>query len=204
MALPDRTVEGTAVLGSKPASAGRPLPNLAIRIVDPETGAPQPANAPGLLLVKGPSVMRGYLNNPEQTAEVLRDGWYNTGDIARVDEDGFLFLTDRLSRFSKIGGEMVPHGAVEEALQNASGAREPCVAVVGEEDENHGEHLVICFTPQAGDADALHQTLKRCGLPNLWIPSRADFVRIPSIPVLGTGKIDLRTVRAFVQQARCA
>ena len=204
MALPDRTAEGRAVLGSKPASTGRPLPNLAIKIVDPDTGALQPANAPGLLLVKGPSVMRGYLNNPEKTAEVLRDGWYNTGDIARVDEDGFLFLTDRLSRFSKIGGEMVPHGAVEEALQKVSGASEPCVAVVGEEDKNHGEHLVVCFTPQAGDADALHRALKRSGLPNLWIPCRANFVRIPGIPVLGTGKTDLRAIRTFVQQARCA
>lgn len=204
MALPDRTVDGRVVPGGKSGSVGRPLPNLAVRIVDPESGAPLPANTPGLLLVKGPSVMRGYLNNPAKTAEVLRDGWYDTGDIARVDEDGFLFLTDRLSRFSKIGGEMVPHGAVEEALQQASGTREPCVAVVGEADAARGEKLIVCLTPQAGDPDALHQALKRSGLPNLWIPGRTDFVRILDLPILGTGKIDFRAIHAFVRQARYA
>ena len=202
--LPDRTAGTDFCRGHKSGSAGRPLPNLAVKVVDPESGARLPAGQPGLLLIKGPSVMQGYLNDPARTADVLRNGWYNTGDIARVDEDGFLFLTDRLARFSKIGGEMVPHGAVEEALQQACGTSEPCVAVVSEEDESKGEHLVVCFTPKAGSADTLHQALKRSGLPNLWIPNRAHFLAIPGIPVLGTGKTDLRAVRIFVQQAKCA
>jgi acyl-[acyl-carrier-protein]-phospholipid O-acyltransferase/long-chain-fatty-acid--[acyl-carrier-protein] ligase len=146
--------------------------------------------------------MQGYLGNPEKTAEVLRDGWYNTGDIARVDEDGFLFVTDRLSRFSKIGGEMVSHGAIEAALQQACGLTEPCVAVVGTSDGATGEALVLCFSPQAGDAETLRSALKRCGLPNLWIPSSANFVKIDCIPVLGTGKADLRAVRDYVFQTR--
>ncbi len=204
LSLPDRMAGAELCRGHKPGSAGRPLPNLAVQVVDPESGARLPAGESGLLLVKGPSVMQGYLNAPAKTAEVLRDGWYNTGDIARLDEDGFLFLTDRLTRFSKIGGEMVPHGAVEEALQQACGTSEPCVAVVSEEDDAKGEHLVVCFTPKAGSADTLHQALKRSGLPNLWIPSRAHFLAIPGIPVLGTGKTDLRAIRSFVQQAKCA
>ncbi len=202
--LPDRTVGSDFCCGHKTGSTGRPLPNLVVKVVDPESGARLPAGQPGLLLVKGPSVMQGYLNDPTRTAEVLCDGWYNTGDIARIDEDGFLFLTDRLTRFSKIGGEMVPHGAVEEALQKVCCTSEPCVAVVSEADETKGEHLVVCFTPKAGSADSLHQALKRSGLPNLWIPGRAHYLAIPGIPVLGTGKTDLRAIRTFVLQAKCA
>ena len=200
--LPNRNVGKITCTGNKPGSTGRPLPNIALKVVNPDTGEPLPANTPGLLLVKGPNVMQGYLNNPAKTAEVLRDGWYNTGDIARIDEDGFLFLTDRLSRFSKIGGEMVPHGVIEEVLQRACNTSEPCVAVVGISDSSHGEVLVVCYTPQAGDAETLFRALKGSGLPNLWIPSRAHFVSIASIPVLGTGKTDLSTLRNDVLQSR--
>jgi acyl-[acyl-carrier-protein]-phospholipid O-acyltransferase/long-chain-fatty-acid--[acyl-carrier-protein] ligase len=202
MGIPDRTTEGITTKGNKAGSAGRPLPNIATRTVDPETGNPLPAHQPGLLLVKGPNVMTGYLNNPSKTAEVLHDGWYNTGDIGRIDEEGFLFLTDRLSRFSKIGGEMVPHGAIEEVLQRASGTTEPCAVVIGVPDETQGEYLVACLTPQAGDVEKLYQALKESKLPNLWIPSRAHFISIPEIPLTGTGKIDLRAVREGVAQAQ--
>jgi acyl-[acyl-carrier-protein]-phospholipid O-acyltransferase/long-chain-fatty-acid--[acyl-carrier-protein] ligase len=195
MSLPDRIAGQAACVGHKAGSAGCPLPNVALRVVDPDTGVTLPANTPGLLLVKGPNVMLGYLNNPLKTAEVIRDGWYNTGDIARLDEDGFLYLTDRLSRFSKIGGEMVPHGAIEEALQRAIGTTEPCVAVIGTPDSAKGEQLMVCYTPQAGDAETLCRALKASGLPNLWIPSRANFIRVAGIPILGTGKTDLRALR---------
>jgi acyl-CoA synthetase (AMP-forming)/AMP-acid ligase II len=202
MSLPDRTVGKTRCIGHKPGSAGRPLPGVALRVADPDTGAALPPHTAGLLLVKGPNVMQGYLNNPAKTGEVLRDGWYNTGDIARIDEDGFLFITDRLTRFSKIGGEMVPHGALEEAMQKACGTCEPCVAVIGTEDALRGEDLVVCYTPQAGTPDTLLAALKRSGLPNLWIPSRHNFIGIERIPVLGTGKTDLRSLRDLVFQNR--
>ena len=202
MALPPRTVGQTLCVGHKPGSVGRPLPNLAVKVVDPDTRESLPPHAPGLLLVKGPSVMQGYLGQPLKTAEVLRDGWYDTGDIARIDEEGFLFLTDRLSRFSKVGGEMVPHGAIEEALQKCLGFTEPCVAVVGVPDVVKGETLVVCHTARAGDAASLYAALRQSGLPNLWLPGRASFVPVAEIPVLGTGKIDLRTLREQVLQAR--
>src|SRR5262249_25617095 len=107
---------GFRQVGGKRGKIGHPLPGMCVRIIEPETSAPLPPGQPGLLLVHGPNVMKGYLALPEKTAEVLRDGWYVTGDVAALDEDGFLQITDRLSRFSKIGGEMVPHIKVEEAL----------------------------------------------------------------------------------------
>ncbi|HNX53635.1 MAG TPA: AMP-binding protein, partial [Pontiellaceae bacterium] len=198
LSLPDRTVEGVRIAGGKPSSAGHPLTNVAARVVDLETGAPRPAGETGLLLIKGPNVMQGYLNAPEKTAEVIRDGWYNTGDIARMDEEGFIYLTDRLARFSKIGGEMVPHGAVEEVLQNACGTDTPCVAVVSVRDNEKGEQLAVCYTPEAGDADILHAILKNSRLPNLWIPRRSHFFAVPEFPMLGTGKLDLCTLRRLV------
>src|SRR5262249_57044438 len=103
--------------GTKEGSVGRPIPGSTAKIVDSDTSVELGLDQPGLLLIKGPNVMRGYLNMPEKTAEVVRDGWYVTGDIARIDAEGFITITDRASRFSKIGGEMVPHIKVEEILQ---------------------------------------------------------------------------------------
>ena len=119
MTLPD----GRTVHGNRPGTVGLPLPGTAVKTVDPETGPTSRAGREGMILVKGPQVMVGYLNRPEATAKVLKDGWYTTGDLGYVDADGFLKITDRLSRFSKIGGEMVPHMAVESAIMEATGAR---------------------------------------------------------------------------------
>ena len=108
----------------KRGTIGHPLPGVCVRVVDAEnpwSGNPLPLGQAGLLLVRGPNVMRGYLGKPEKTAEVLRDGWYCTGDVAALDEDGFLQITDRLNRFSKIGGEMVPHIKIEEKLHELAG-----------------------------------------------------------------------------------
>jgi acyl-[acyl-carrier-protein]-phospholipid O-acyltransferase/long-chain-fatty-acid--[acyl-carrier-protein] ligase len=116
-------------VGAKRCSIGHPLPGVSIRIVDPETRQPVKPGEPVLLLVRGPNVMQGYLNRPKKTAEVLQDGWYNTGDMATVDEDGFMRITDRLSRFSKIGGEMVPHIKIEDKLQELAEVTEQRFAV---------------------------------------------------------------------------
>ena len=149
----------------------------------------------GLLLVRGPNVMKGYLGKPEKTAEVLRDGWYATGDIAALDEDGFLTITDRLSRFSKIGGEMVPHIKVEEKLHELAGATEQSFVVTGVPDGKKGERLVVLHTLGDDDLKAVLEKFPQADLPNLWMPRANQFFHVEELPHLGTGKLDLRRLR---------
>lgn len=200
LSLPHVTVGGVTQSGWKEDCVGMPLPGLAVRIVDPESGAPIPNGESGLLLVKGPNVMKGYLNQPEQTADVLREGWYNTGDIARMDDDGFILITDRLARFSKIGGEMVPHVAVEDALHQALGAVTPVLAVTAVPDEQRGERLVVLYAPEAGPLEKLMRALRESELPNLWKPAADQFHAVECLPVLGTGKLDLAALKALAVQ----
>jgi acyl-[acyl-carrier-protein]-phospholipid O-acyltransferase / long-chain-fatty-acid--[acyl-carrier-protein] ligase len=182
-------------VGAKRGSIGHPLPGITLKIVDPETMQPVGVGEPGLLLVRGPNVMSGYLNKPEKTADVLRDGWYNTGDIARMDEDGFLQITDRLSRFSKIGGEMVPHIKVEEILQELAGATEQTFVVTAVPDEKKGERLVVLHTLDKPQLEECLEKLGKSDLPALWRPRPDQFLRIEKLPYLGTGKLDLRKAR---------
>jgi acyl-[acyl-carrier-protein]-phospholipid O-acyltransferase/long-chain-fatty-acid--[acyl-carrier-protein] ligase len=174
---------------------GQPLPGIALRVVDPETFAELPANTPGMLLVKGPNVMRGYLGRDDLTQQVLRDGWYVTGDIAMLDDDSFLKITDRLSRFSKIGGEMVPHGRVEEELHLAASATTPVLCVTGVPDEKKGERLAVVTTLDLALVPQILEKLGTSGLPNLFIPRADAFVHVAALPLLGTGKTDLRAVK---------
>ncbi len=191
----DFRAAGFRQVGAKRGSIGHPLPGMAVRIVDPETGVPKPTGESGLMLLKGPNVMLGYLGRSDKTAEVLQDGWYTTGDIAAVDEDGFVFITDRLSRFSKIGGEMVPHIKVEERLHELAGASVQTFAVTGVPDDKKGERLMVLHTLSEVQLEAVLEKLAATDLPNLWKPKRDQFVGVPAIPVLGTGKTDLRRVR---------
>jgi acyl-[acyl-carrier-protein]-phospholipid O-acyltransferase / long-chain-fatty-acid--[acyl-carrier-protein] ligase len=180
--------------GTRVGSVGHPLPGVAAMIVDQATGEGPLFNRDGLLLVKGPNRMLGYLDDPDRTAEVLRDGWYVTGDIARIDEAGFVQITDRLSRFSKVGGEMVPHVRLEEQIQALVGEHYSAV-VTAVPDETKGERLVAFFTdPQITPHD-VWERLCRTELPRLWLPKREDLHFTESIPTLGTGKVDLRGVR---------
>lgn len=196
----DFRAAGFRQVGAKRGKIGHPLPGISVRIVDPDTFQPVPVNQPGLLLVRGPNIMKGYLGKPEKTAEVLRDGWYVTGDIAALDEDGFLQITDRLSRFSKIGGEMVPHIKVEEKLHELAGATEQCFAVTGVPDEKKGERLVVLHT--LPDVKSIQEKLLTCDLPNLWKPK--EFVHTEKLPVLGTGKLDLRAIKELAAAASAA
>jgi acyl-[acyl-carrier-protein]-phospholipid O-acyltransferase / long-chain-fatty-acid--[acyl-carrier-protein] ligase len=191
----DFRAPGFRQVGAKRGRIGHPLPGVTVRIVDPDTRQHVPAGTPGLLLVKGPNVMQGYLGKPEKTAEVLQNGWYVTGDIAAEDEDGFLTITDRLSRFSKIGGEMVPHIKIEERLHELAGATEQKFVVAGVPDGKKGERLVVLHTLPPDELKMLLDQLPQSGLPNLWVPRPNQFFAIEELPHLGTGKLDLRRVR---------
>ncbi len=186
--------------GSRRGFVGQPLPGVAVRVVDPDTFAPLPPSTPGMILVKGPNVMSGYLGREDLTQKVMRDGWYITGDMGILDEDSFLRITDRLSRFSKIGGEMVPHGRIEEALHEAAGASMQVFAVTAVPDERKGERLAVLHTLDEDKLPAILERLAGSGLPNLFIPRRDQFVRVESLPVLGTGKLDLRAVKRIAAE----
>ena len=243
---------GFRQIGAKRGKIGHPVPGVSVKIVDPENRAPLGIGQPGLLLVRGPNVMQGYLGRPEKTAEVLiefpqaankqsssgghfdslsprgtsgeRAGergvpnkvasspqpsppsgeerennsfakWYVTGDIAAIDEDGFLQITDRLSRFSKIGGEMVPHIKIEEKLHELAGATEQTFVVASVPDEKKGERLVVLHKLSDEKLQPCLEKLTQCDLPNLWKPRADSFFRVENFPLLGTGKLDLRKVK---------
>jgi acyl-[acyl-carrier-protein]-phospholipid O-acyltransferase/long-chain-fatty-acid--[acyl-carrier-protein] ligase len=184
--------------GNKPGTVGHPLPGIAARVVDPTNFAPLAANQEGLLLVRGSNRMVGYLGQPELTAEVCPNRWYITGDIALIDDEGFIRITDRMSRFSKIAGEMVPHLRIEEAAAAVLGDA-PCV-VTAVADEQRGERLVALFVhPEITPAD-LWQRMSDSELPRLWIPKRENVYLVEALPQLGTGKLDLRGVKTLAQQ----
>ncbi|MHC4122564.1 MAG: acyl-[ACP]--phospholipid O-acyltransferase [Planctomycetota bacterium] len=200
--VPDIEVDGVYQVGTKDGSVGHPLPGVVVKIVDIETKKPLAIGEEGLLLLKGPNVMAGYLNMQEQTSEVLKDGWYNTGDIARVDADGFITITDRLSRFSKIGGEMVPHIDVEQAYLQGLDTHEQVVAVTSVPDPKKGEELIVLHLDEAGSADKLHEIIAKSELPNIWKPRRSNYIRIESMPALGSGKIDIMKLRKIALAAK--
>jgi acyl-[acyl-carrier-protein]-phospholipid O-acyltransferase/long-chain-fatty-acid--[acyl-carrier-protein] ligase len=179
---------------NRPGSTGKLAPGMTASIRDPETGAELSPHDTGMLWLRGPNIFEGYLHDPARTAEVLHDRWFKTGDLARFDEDGFLFIEGRLSRFSKIGGEMVPHETVESAICKALDlpADERVVALTGIPDESKGEQLVLLAARDIDPAD-LRAKLMEAGLPNLWIPR--NIRRVEAIPVLGSGKLDLGKCR---------
>jgi acyl-[acyl-carrier-protein]-phospholipid O-acyltransferase/long-chain-fatty-acid--[acyl-carrier-protein] ligase len=195
---PDVVMQGRTQVGTKPGSVGHPIPGVAAKVVDQHTGEGPLFNQDGLLLVKGPNLMSGYLNQPARTAEVIKDGWYVTGDIARIDDDGFIFITDRLSRFSKIGGEMVPHIKIEDTINDILG--ELASAVTAVPCDIKGEKLVVFYTRPDVAPAALWAKLSETALPRLWIPRREHIIPIEVIPTLGTGKIDLQALRRLAAQ----
>ena len=192
---------GFRQVGAKRGSIGHPLPGMVARIVDPDTGEPLALGQAGLLLVKGPNVMQGYLGQAEKTAEVLRNDWYTTGDIAAMDEDGFLVITDRLSRFSKIGGEMVPHIKVEDNLHEMAELTDQTFAVTGVPDEKKGERLVVLYQNlDESVVDSVIEKLTICDLPNIWKPRGDQFFKVEALPYLGTGKLDLKQVKILATE----
>jgi acyl-[acyl-carrier-protein]-phospholipid O-acyltransferase/long-chain-fatty-acid--[acyl-carrier-protein] ligase len=178
----------------RPGSVGKPIPGVRAQVVDPVTGEGPLIDEEGMLLVTGPNRMRGYLDDAAQTAAVFRGEWYITGDIATIDRDGFIRITDRLSRFSKIAGEMVPHMKVEEQIQ-ALLEEGASTAVISLPDDARGERLIAFYSDSAIPPAALWDKLSATALPKLWIPKRDDIRRVEMIPTLGSGKVDLRALR---------
>jgi acyl-[acyl-carrier-protein]-phospholipid O-acyltransferase/long-chain-fatty-acid--[acyl-carrier-protein] ligase len=195
---PGEQVQPSARLGS----VGKMAPGIAAEIREPETDRKLSLHETGMLWLRGPNIFEGYLHDPERTADVLRDGWFKTGDIGRFDEDGFLYIEGRLSRFSKIGGEMVPHEVIEHKiieLLDLSGKEERGIAIVGVQDEAKGETVVLLSAVDI-DLAQLRDKLRDAGVPNLWIPKRVQ--RVESIPVLASGKLDLKKCNELANEAR--
>jgi acyl-[acyl-carrier-protein]-phospholipid O-acyltransferase / long-chain-fatty-acid--[acyl-carrier-protein] ligase len=185
---------------SRLGSVGKMAPGIAAEIRDPETNRKLSLHETGMLWLRGSNIFEGYLRDSERTAEVLHDGWLKTGDIGRFDEDGFLYIEGRLSRFSKIGGEMVPHEAIEHKiidLLKLSGKDERSIAIVGVQDEAKGEALVLLSAVDV-DLAQLRDKLRETGVANLWIPKQVK--RVESIPVLASGKLDLKKCRELVAE----
>lgn len=200
--LPEDLSTGLYPSGCKAGTVGRPIPGVEVKIVSVEKNLPVAAGQSGLLWVKGPNVMLGYLNDKELTRRVIKDGWYNTGDLARIDEDGFLAIEGRLSRFSKIAGEMVPHIGVEEVYLEQLKTAEQVVAVTALPDAKKGEELVVLHLEKAGGADDLHRIIHRSKLPNIWKPRRGNYIKIKSMPKLGSGKLDIMKLRKIALAAK--
>ena len=177
-------------------SVGRPLPGVSARVVTPDTDDELDTNEDGMLLISGPNVMQGYANREDLTRDTIHNGWYVTGDIAHIDKEGFIHITGRLSRFSKIGGEMVPHVRIEEELGQAFREGQDdeqvrlCVTAVP--DAKKGERLIVLHLKTEKDITEIRKVLSDAGLPNLFIPSQDSFLEIDEIPMLGTGKLDLK------------
>ena len=190
--LPD----GRKVAGNRPGTVGRLLPGTAVKTIDPETGADLPRGTEGMVLVKGPQIMQGYLNRTDATSKVLKDGWYNSGDLGYLDPDGFLRITGRLSRFSKIAGEMVPHLGVESAIMEAAGVDEMALAVTAVPHDKRQERLVVIHTKLPIPPAEICKKLIAAGLPKLWVPSAEDFIQVEAVPRLSIGgKLDLRRLK---------
>jgi acyl-[acyl-carrier-protein]-phospholipid O-acyltransferase/long-chain-fatty-acid--[acyl-carrier-protein] ligase len=187
-------------VGKKAGTVGRLLPGMSARVVHPETGAEVAEGETGILLLRGPNIFSHYLGEDPQAH--LREGWFVTWDLARIDRDGFVTVEGRLARFSKIGGEMVPHGTIEQAIAEAFGldpAEAQAAVVVGVPDAAKGEALALVTTLGLTAAD-LRERLSAAGLPNLWIPRVVH--RVGAVPFLGSGKIDLAACRRLATGAR--
>ncbi|MCX6937435.1 MAG: AMP-binding protein [Verrucomicrobia bacterium] len=199
-AIPTPTAERQA--GRRRGTVGRMMPGMTVRILNPDTKAEMAAGETGIVVFKGDNIFPGYLKDEAKTAAAFHDGWFVTGDLGRFDEDGFLIIEGRLSRFSKIGGEMVPHGTVEARIVEAFGCDESdgyAAVVMGVPDATKGEQLVLLTTRDELTAEAVREKLSGLGLPNLWIPKLVH--RVARIPVLGTGKLDLKAAKEMALAA---
>ena len=196
----DITIPGGTILGQMAGSIGQIIPGVSIKIVDPDTLETLPPNHEGMVLAIGANVMKGYLNDPDKTASVIKDGWYITGDMGKINLESYVTLTGRLSRFAKIGGEMVPLERLEDELHDLLQSSERVCAVTCVPDISRGERIIVLFLPEilegfGIDVKTWIKKLSTRGLPNLWVPSEKDFYPVTEIGVLGSGKLDLASLK---------
>jgi acyl-[acyl-carrier-protein]-phospholipid O-acyltransferase/long-chain-fatty-acid--[acyl-carrier-protein] ligase len=179
---------------NKPGSVGKAVPRAEIRIVDVDTGKDLEIGKEGKILVKGDLVMKGYFDDLESTSLRVRDGWYDTGDMGYLDDDGFLWHAGRLKRFTKIGGEMISLVRTERALEKLLPDGVEC-CVVEIPDTKKGARIVAVVTDELNKDDII----KKLGdkLPAIAIPKLFEF--IPEMPKMGNGKINFREVSSIVK-----
>jgi acyl-[acyl-carrier-protein]-phospholipid O-acyltransferase/long-chain-fatty-acid--[acyl-carrier-protein] ligase len=180
---------------NKPGSIGRPLPNVQVKIADINTGASLPPGEEGKILVKGDLVMKGYFDDIEETSLRIKDGWYDTGDMGMMDEDGFLWHRGRLKRFVKVGGEMISLVRTESVLERFLPPGIAC-CVVEIPDSLKGARIVAAVTAKVDERDILKSMAKE--LPAIAMPK--NFVVLEEMPKMGSGKIDFRSVANRVRE----
>ena len=203
--VPDWREGSQCQIGNKSGTIGQPIPGVAARIVHRETREPLPPNTEGLLLIYGANVMKGYLGRDDLTKLKIVSGWYITGDLAKLDEDGFITITGREERFAKVGGEMVPLEKVEEELHHILGTNDKLCAVTAIPDRAKGERLVVLHLPLADiTPQDLWKRLNERGLPNIYVPGQRDFIQVPELPILGSGKLDLRKCKERAMELTAA
>lgn len=194
--LPNKEYE-THSVGKRLGSVGKLFLGMQARLLDPITKEVLPRNSQGLLSLRGANVFMGYLNDPEITAETLDGDWLITGDLARIDDDGFLYIEGRFKRFSKIAGEMVSHIAIETAIAtelNITDSDKQLIAIASRQDDNRGECLVLISAVDI-DLRELQDLCKTAKIPNIAVPKH--IVRVKDIAILPTGKLDLKTIIAL-------
>jgi acyl-[acyl-carrier-protein]-phospholipid O-acyltransferase/long-chain-fatty-acid--[acyl-carrier-protein] ligase len=198
--VPDWQEGSLRQTGNKPGTIGQPIPGVAARIVNQATFQDVPVGQEGLLLVYGANVMKGYLGKDDLTSQKIVDGWYITGDLAKMDEDGFVTITGREERFAKVGGEMVPLEKVEEEIHTVLGSNERLAVVTAIADPRRGERIVVLHVPLGITPAEVVKRLGERGLPNIYLPGPRDFFQVNDLPILGSGKIDLKLCKQMAQE----
>jgi acyl-[acyl-carrier-protein]-phospholipid O-acyltransferase/long-chain-fatty-acid--[acyl-carrier-protein] ligase len=196
-----KLADGRLVAGNRPGTVGTVLPGTEVRIMS-DTSDELAAGQEGMIFVRGPQVMKGYLHNPHETEKVLQNGWFRTGDVGYRDADGFITITGRLTQFAKIGGEMVSLPRIEQEILRIIKKDEQCLSVTSVPDCSRGERLVVVYTDLGMPLSELIQRLKEAEISRLWIPVVQDFVPVDALPVLGNGKLDLRKIKDMAELAK--
>ena len=191
----------TVLQGNKPGTVGAPLPGTQFRIVDPDTMEELPIGEDGLILIGGAQIMKGYLKDPERTAQAIAvingKRWYKTGDKGHVDEDGYLTIVDRYSRFAKLGGEMVSLGSVDFKISESPLFDEIDHFAVAVPDGSKGEKIVLVYAGEKSE-DEVKSMLREIGLPALMVPGAV--VKVENLPKLGSGKSDFQTGKKIAME----